>query len=145
MFFSASTSGGESAKCPEQNVLSPARVTDSLSSYQIRPLHLPSRTYLLTAQFFFVSFTLFSASKFNTSLRSEKEWNGERKKLAWILSLLHLSLSALLPHSSLCLWLRQRLERLYAGSTPAIIWFVPLWRNSDSAHRLLRHQLLLPQ
>lgn len=38
-----------------RNVPSPARVTDSLSSYQIRPPHLPSPTYLLTAQFFFVS------------------------------------------------------------------------------------------
>lgn len=77
--FSVATNS-ESVKCPEQNVLSPARVTGSLSSYQIRPLHLPSWTYSLTAQFFFVSFTLFSASKFNTSLRSVKEWNGEREK-----------------------------------------------------------------
>lgn len=89
MFFSASTSS-ESVKCPERNVLSPARVTDSLSSYQIRPLHLPNWTYLLTAQFFFVSFTL-----------SEKERSGERKELSWILSLLHLFISAsLTPHSS---------------------------------------------
>lgn len=37
-----------------RNVPSPARVTGSLSSYQIRTPHLPSPTYLLTAQFFFV-------------------------------------------------------------------------------------------
>ena len=41
MFFSVATSS-EAVNCPDQNVLSPARVTDSLSSYQIRPLHLPS-------------------------------------------------------------------------------------------------------
>lgn len=105
MFFSPATSS-ESVKCPEQNVLSPARVTDSLSSYQIRPLHLPSWTYSLTAQFFFQSFTLFSASKFNTLLRSEKEQNRLRKKeqkkenFHESPSLLQLSISVLLPHSS---------------------------------------------
>lgn len=57
--------------------------------------------------------------------------------------LLHLSISSILPQFSPCL--HCKLQQLYAGCSPALIRSVPLWRNSDSTHHLLRHQLLLPR
>ena len=49
------------------------------------------------------------------------------------------------PPLHFSVWLQYRLRQLSAGSSPAIIWLVPLWRNSDSTHRRPRHQLLLPK